>query len=73
MVNGTLDPYQEVGDELVRLRLLNASTARIYDFGFADDRQFALIGTDGGLLGDAGTARTGSSCRPASGPRSWCG
>jgi FtsP/CotA-like multicopper oxidase with cupredoxin domain len=50
MVNGTLDPYQEVGDELVRLRLLNASTARIYDFGFSDDREFALIGTDGGLL-----------------------
>lgn len=50
MVNGTLDPYQVVGDELLRLRLLNASTARIYDFGFSDDRQFALIGTDGGLL-----------------------
>ncbi|MDG4859073.1 multicopper oxidase domain-containing protein [Streptomyces sp. T-3] len=50
MVNGTLNPYQEVGDELVRLRLLNASTARIYDFGFSDDREFALIGTDGGLL-----------------------
>lgn len=28
LVNGTLAPYQEVGDELVRLRLLNASTAR---------------------------------------------
>ncbi|MEV6394150.1 multicopper oxidase domain-containing protein [Streptomyces sp. NPDC051907] len=50
MVNGTLDPYKEVGDELVRLRLLNGSTARIYDFGFSDDREFALIGTDGGLL-----------------------
>ncbi|MEU8889309.1 multicopper oxidase domain-containing protein [Streptomyces sp. NPDC048442] len=50
MVNGTLDPYKVVGDELVRLRLLNASTARIYDFGFGDDRDFALIGTDGGLL-----------------------
>ncbi|MFF0446296.1 multicopper oxidase family protein [Streptomyces sp. NPDC004609] len=50
MVNGTLDPYKVVGDELVRLRLLNASTARIYDFGFSDDRGFALIGTDGGLL-----------------------
>lgn len=50
MVNGTLDPYKEVGDELVRLRLLNASTARIYDFGFSDGRDFALIGTDGGLL-----------------------
>ncbi|MFC9944076.1 cupredoxin domain-containing protein [Streptomyces pratensis] len=50
MVNGTLDPYKEVGDELVRLRWLNASTARIYDFGLSDDREFALIGTDGGLL-----------------------
>ncbi len=50
MVNGTLDPYAEVRDERVRLRLLNASTARIYTFGFADDRPFALVGTDGGLL-----------------------
>lgn len=50
LVNGTLSPYREVGDELIRLRLLNASTARIYNFGFADDRPFALIGTDGGLL-----------------------
>ncbi|MEO3852363.1 multicopper oxidase domain-containing protein [Streptomyces sp. B8F3] len=51
MVNGTLAPYQEVRDEVVRLRLLNASTARVYDFGFADDRAFDLVGTDGGLLG----------------------
>lgn len=50
MVNGTLDPYREVSDELVRLRLLNASTARTYAFGFPDDRDFALVGTDGGLL-----------------------
>ncbi|MBF6455125.1 multicopper oxidase family protein [Nocardia cyriacigeorgica] len=50
MVNGSLTPYRVVGDELVRLRLLNASTARTYTFGFSDDRPFALIGTDGGLL-----------------------
>ncbi|MBF6415024.1 multicopper oxidase family protein [Nocardia cyriacigeorgica] len=50
MVNGSLAPYHVVGDELVRLRLLNASTARTYTFGFSDDRPFALIGTDGGLL-----------------------
>ncbi|WJV46746.1 multicopper oxidase family protein [Streptomyces flavofungini] len=50
MVNGTLAPYQEVGDELIRLRLLNASTARTYDFGFPDDRPFSLVGTDGGAL-----------------------
>jgi blue copper oxidase len=49
-VNGTLAPYHEATTERVRLRLLNASNARVYRFGFADGRPFALIGTDGGLL-----------------------
>jgi FtsP/CotA-like multicopper oxidase with cupredoxin domain len=50
LVNGTHDPYLEVSDRLVRLRLLNASTARSYNFAFADEREFELIATDGGLL-----------------------
>ncbi len=50
VVNGTHSPYLEVSTSLVRLRVLNASNARSYDFGFADGRAFALIGTDGGLL-----------------------
>jgi FtsP/CotA-like multicopper oxidase with cupredoxin domain len=50
LVNGTHGPYLDVADRLVRLRLLNASTARIYNVGFADDRAFALIATGGGLL-----------------------
>jgi len=50
LVNGTVGPYLDVRTERVRLRLLNGSTARTYDFGFADNRDFALIGTDGGLL-----------------------
>ncbi|WP_175583235.1 multicopper oxidase family protein [Nocardia cyriacigeorgica] len=50
VVNGALAPFRTVGDELVRLRLLNASTARSYTFGFSDGRPFALIGTDGGLV-----------------------
>jgi FtsP/CotA-like multicopper oxidase with cupredoxin domain len=50
LVNGTLAPYLDVTRETVRLRLLNASTARTYDFGFADDRSFQLIASDGGLL-----------------------
>lgn len=50
LVNGTYGPYLDVTAELTRLRLLNASTARVYNFGFSDDRAFALIGTDGGLL-----------------------
>ena len=54
VVNGTLGPYLVVGDELVRLRLLNASTARVYDFGFADDRQFALVGDRRRAAAEAG-------------------
>ena len=50
LVNGTLAPYLEVSTEAVRLRILNGSSARIYDFGFDDGRQFDLVATDGGLL-----------------------
>lgn len=52
-VNGTVGPYLDVRTERVRLRLLNASNARVYNFGFTDGRRFALIGTDGGLLPEA--------------------
>jgi FtsP/CotA-like multicopper oxidase with cupredoxin domain len=50
LVNGTLGPYLDVTTETVRLRLLNASAARVYDFGFDDDRDFSMIASDGGLL-----------------------
>ncbi|HEY8482556.1 MAG TPA: multicopper oxidase domain-containing protein [Spirillospora sp.] len=49
-VNGTLAPYLPVTTQRIRLRLLNASASRIYRFGFASGRSFALVGTDGGLL-----------------------
>ncbi|MFC5923333.1 multicopper oxidase family protein [Micromonospora vulcania] len=52
-VNGTVGPHLDVTTERVRLRLLNASNARSYNFGFADGRGFALVGTDGGLLDTA--------------------
>ncbi|MGR0219325.1 multicopper oxidase family protein [Agromyces sp. ZXT2-6] len=50
VVNGARGPYADVRDELVRLRLLNASTARSYAFGWDDGRPIDLIATDGGLL-----------------------
>jgi FtsP/CotA-like multicopper oxidase with cupredoxin domain len=50
LVNGTSSPYVEITDERVRFRLLNGSNARVYDIGFADKREFDLIGTEGGLL-----------------------
>ncbi|WP_030160622.1 multicopper oxidase family protein [Glycomyces sp. NRRL B-16210] len=53
MVNGTLGPYFDVSTRLVRLRLLNGSLSRLYNFGFSDDRPFSLVATDGGLLPSA--------------------
>jgi FtsP/CotA-like multicopper oxidase with cupredoxin domain len=50
LVNGTSSPYVEIGHEHVRFRLLNGSNARIYNVGFADEREFDLIATEGGLF-----------------------
>lgn len=50
LVNGTSGPVLDVTAQRTRLRLLNASTARSYSFGFSDDREFAMIASDGGLL-----------------------
>ena len=50
VTNGKLGSYLPVTTEAVRLRLLNASNARFYNFGFADGREFAIVASDGGLL-----------------------
>jgi FtsP/CotA-like multicopper oxidase with cupredoxin domain len=50
LVNGTYGPYLDVTTERMRLRLLNGSISRVYNFQFDDGRMFDLIGTDGGLL-----------------------
>ena len=50
LVNGAIAPTGVVPRGLVRLRVLNGSNARIYNLGFADDRMFQLIASDGGLL-----------------------
>ncbi len=50
LVNGTVAPVFDHTTERTRLRLLNASTARSYAFGFSDGREFTMIASDGGLL-----------------------
>jgi len=50
LVNGAVTPRAVVPRGRVRLRILNGSNARNYNFGFADDRSFQLIASDGGLL-----------------------
>uniref|UniRef100_A0A5Q5CDB2 Cell division protein SufI n=1 Tax=Mycobacterium sp. (strain JLS) TaxID=164757 RepID=A0A5Q5CDB2_MYCSJ len=50
LVNGTYAPYLDVPKQLIRLRILNASNARRYNFAFSDERRFHQIATDGGFL-----------------------
>ncbi|WP_248783808.1 multicopper oxidase family protein [Actinoalloteichus caeruleus] len=50
LVNGTHDPHFEVTASRTRLRVLNGSTARVYDLGFVDGRHFQVVATDTGLL-----------------------
>lgn len=50
LVNGTVGPFVEVGAGVIRLRLLNGSNARVYQFGFTSNKVFHQIGSDGGLL-----------------------
>lgn len=50
LVNGAPSPSARVPASLVRLRLLNAANARIFDLAFDDRRVFHWIGTEGGLL-----------------------
>jgi len=48
-VNGTIDPYVEVPEGLVRLRLLNGSQARIYEVS-VEGSTLTKVASDGGYL-----------------------
>jgi Putative multicopper oxidases len=50
LVNGTVGAMLEVSTRTYRLRLLNGSNARIYNFALSSGATMQLIGTDGGLL-----------------------
>jgi blue copper oxidase len=50
MVNGTVNPMVNVPAQVVRLRLLNASSHRVLQLGFNDGRTFHQITSDDGLL-----------------------
>ncbi len=50
LVNGTQNPYLNAPAQMVRLRLLNASGERTFNFGFTGNMPFYQIASDGGLL-----------------------
>lgn len=52
VVNGTLNPYIDVKNEKVRLRLLNGSNARNYQFRLSNGNSFYQITSDGGFLNE---------------------
>jgi FtsP/CotA-like multicopper oxidase with cupredoxin domain len=52
VVNGAIAPVARVPAGYVRLRLLNAANARIFDLRFADRRPFYVVASDGGFLAD---------------------
>ncbi len=50
LVNGVTNGQYNLPAQVVRLRLLNGSGERTFNFGFTSNKQFYVIGNDGGLL-----------------------
>ena len=53
LVNGVYSPYVAVANTWYRLRLLNGSTARVYNLAMTNNIPLHVIGSDGGLLASA--------------------
>jgi blue copper oxidase len=50
MVNATLNPALDVPKQVVRLRLLNGASQRVFNIGLSNNQTFHQIASDGGLL-----------------------
>ncbi|MCD9017989.1 multicopper oxidase family protein [Parachryseolinea silvisoli] len=50
LVNGQHAPFVNVASRWYRLRVLNGSTARVYNLGLTGGANLIVIGSDGGLL-----------------------
>ncbi len=63
LVNGVVDGVLNSPAQVVRYRLLNGSSHRFFNFGFANNKQFHQIASDAGLL-DAPVALTRLTLAP---------
>ncbi len=50
IVNATVDPETSLPAQVVRLRVLNGSSQRVFNLGLSGNQTFYQIGSDGGLL-----------------------
>ncbi len=57
-VNGVYAPFHNVATKYYRLRILNGSTARVYNLALSDNQSFQVIGADGGLLAQPATVNS---------------
>ncbi|MDA3938568.1 MAG: multicopper oxidase domain-containing protein [Spirochaetia bacterium] len=49
-INGSVKPYLDVPDSMVRFRLLNGSNSSLYKISLSDGTSFSQIASDGGFL-----------------------
>ncbi|MFK5879830.1 MAG: multicopper oxidase domain-containing protein [Flavobacteriaceae bacterium] len=52
MVNATIDAALTVPEQVVRFRILNGSSMRVFNIGLSGNQTFYQIASDGGLLSD---------------------
>ncbi len=50
LANGAYNPYKAVKAGWNRLRIINGSNARVYNLAFSNGQNFAVVGSDAGLL-----------------------
>jgi bilirubin oxidase len=55
MVNATTEPVLDLPAQVVRLRVLNGSSQRIFQLGLSNNAMFYQIASDGGLLAETNT------------------
>lgn len=58
LVNGTISPVFTPETNKIRFRVLNGANARIFNFGFSDERAFDVVASDGRLLSAAAAVRS---------------
>jgi len=58
ITNGVLRAQFSLPAQMVRFRILNAAIERSFNIGFSDNRDFYVIGSDGGLLSTPTTLKS---------------
>lgn len=50
IVNGAYNPYKKLNAAWNRMRIINGSTARVYNLAFSNGQEYHVIGSDAGLM-----------------------